>query len=188
MFSVDIETCGFESNVVLLSAAVIYFDPDKDWNTTYEQFLERSITVKVAVLPQVAVRRRIEKDTVDWWIKQSTLAKDVSFNVASRDLMPLDAINYIREYINTYRDPNVKQDIFWARGSLEQMVLDSFCRSFKQPPFCQYWEYRDFRTALDLLGFDESKFSINSDKFIKHVPSCDAALDLIKLISCYEPF
>src|ERR1017187_2636179 len=185
MFSVDIETLGIESNSVVLSVAIIYFDLEKDAFVTFEELIQRSLTVKISVMPQVAgpKGRQIDKSTVDWWGKQSPEARKTSFETSSTDLMPQDAIVLLRDYIETYSND---EDIFWARGGFDQMILDSFCRSFKQPVLTKYWQWRDFRTAIDLLagnkaidktaqatipGFDVSKVT-------KHIPAHDAAYDL----------
>ena len=197
MYSVDIETLGIESNSVLLSAAIIYFDLEKDAFVTFEQLVNRSLTVKISVTPQIAgpKGRQIDKATVDWWGKQSLEARKASFNTSTKDLMPADAIILLRDYIDHYKDSS-GDDIFWARGSFDQMILDSFCRSFKQPVLTKYWQWRDFRTAIDLLagnkaidktaqatipGFDVSKVT-------KHIPAHDAAYDLLQLLSCKDPF
>ena|ERR1039458_2061241 len=195
MYSVDIETLGLESNAVILSAAIIHFDLEKDAFVTFEELIQRSLTVKISVMPQVAgpKGRQIDKSTVDWWGKQSPDAKHGSFETSSRDLMPIIAIDQLRDYIETYSNGD---DIFWARGGMDQMILDSFCRSFKQPVLTKYWQWRDFRTAIDLLSdkkvIDRTAESIipgfDMSKVIKHIPAHDAAYDLLQLLSCKDPF
>src|ERR1017187_9157255 len=102
MYSVDIETLGLESNAVILSAAIIHFDLEKDAFVTFEELLQRSLTVKISVMPQVAgpKGRQIDKSTVDWWMKQSLESRILSFNSSPTDLMPVNAIAVLRNYID----------------------------------------------------------------------------------------
>ena len=68
MFMFDIETLGVESNAVVLSAALIHFDPEK--RPTYQDLLDNALFVKLNSKDQVKrLGRTVDLGTLEWWQK-----------------------------------------------------------------------------------------------------------------------
>lgn len=193
MFLFDVETLGVESTSVVLSAAITFFDfNDKIENPTagnllseYNRYVMTSKVVKFNTLEQSQNGRVSTEDTLEWWTKQSQMARDASLYVNSNDLSTADGINQLRSYIDAHGG---NKQIVWARGSLDQMVIDSLCRTANVQPLFMYNMWRDVRTAIDLLA-TESKGgyaeipNFNPDlHVVKHLPENDCALDILTML------
>jgi hypothetical protein len=84
--------------------------------------------------------------------------------------------------------PNAKQQTMWARGSLDQMAIDSLAVKFDLEEITGYNVWRDVRTAVDILygttnGYVEVVHPLFSrHEVIKHHPVHDCALDAMQLM------
>ena len=184
MFMFDIETLDAESTAVVLSASIIHFKLDGYYN--YEDLLSNALFVKFDAKEQIAMKRSIDKSTVDWWGNQHEYVRGVSLTPKNDDLTSIDGINKIKEYIAKYPE---KDQTFWSRGSLDQMCIDSLCKWNKQDLIAPYFVWRDVRTAVDLLcetgkgGYaDIVHPTFQRHNVIKHHPTHDCALDIMMLI------
>lgn len=184
MFMFDIETLDAESTAVVLSASIIHFDIGEQY--TYDELMNNSLFVKFDAKEQIAMKRSIDKGTVDWWAGQHEYVRSISLAPKKDDLTALDGINKIKEYISKYPE---KDQTFWARGSLDQMCIDSLCKSVKVDLITNYNVWRDVRTAVDLLtetgknGYcDIVHPTFQRHNVIKHHPTHDCALDIMMLI------
>lgn len=195
MFMFDIETLGTESTSIILSAAITHFDFDDvsirnpqdelAMLEEYRHYVNSSKFVKFDVREQQDNGRIYTKGTVDWWKKQSQIAKDTSLSVHEDDLSTKEGIRQIQEYVDAHGGNN---QIVWARGSLDQMVFDSLCRSIDIEPIFMYNMWRDVRTAIDILateskgGYADIKNFNSNNHVIKHVPQNDCALDILMVL------
>lgn len=182
MFVFDIETLGIESTSVVLSAAIVHFDPSE--SVTYQELLDRALFVKFDAKIQVSNGRTIDSSTLAWWEKQSSLAKSKSL-IPDRniDVSPEVGLNSLRSY---YNNPNIGNKLVWTRGPLDQIVSESLAKSFKLEPFAPYWAYRDVRTAIDLTkdsnnGYCEVE-GFSDSAVVKHDPIHDVAYDALMLL------
>lgn len=187
MISFDIETLGVESNAVILSAACVKFDLtdiERDKNLTlnerYQNYLRDSLFVKFDRFEQINNGRIAEKEALDWWKNQSELALQKSYWFTDTDLKIVEGIKIISEYCKGHTT-------FWARGGLDQILFDSLCRQFKQPTIAEYWDWLDFRTALNLTKNSVKRGYCDIPEFdfykvVKHDPVHDAAYDVMMLL------
>jgi hypothetical protein len=185
MFMFDVETLGTESNSVILSAALIHFEFDKV--LTFQEYVDSACYVKFDQEEQINKGRVIENDTVAWWKKQSELARKAALDLSpSIDVSSLEGIEKLRTYINEHGGPD---QIFWMRGTLDQMVIDSLCKSVGVPVLTRFNKWRDVRTAIDILATDAKDgyckiVGFNPDLHaIKHLPQHDCAVDILMLVS-----
>ena len=191
MISFDIETLGTRSNAVVLSIGVVRFsfsDLDRFANPdqAYKHYVDTGLFVKLNVREQAEADRSIEPDTLEWWKKQAEVPLHKSFKKdPAREVSMQAAVNAVRDYsyTNGQRPPQV-----WARGSLDQVVFDDLCKwSLKQHPPFEYWEWADFRTAINCTkdtarrGYCDVK-EFDRLQVVKHDPVHDAALDVIQLL------
>ena len=183
MLVLDIETLDIESTAVVLSASMVYFDE----NDTWESLLKKAVFVKFDAKDQIKnYKRTVSKDTLSWWNTQSDDARNVSFNPKPDDVTVEKGISILREYLKNDTNPT---KIIWVRGSLDQMVIDSLCRSAKLEPLARYNHYRDIRTGIDILsessvnGYCEVRCdNFNKDWVQKHNPIHDIAYDAMQLL------
>jgi hypothetical protein len=192
-FILDLETLGIESNCVCLSAAMLWVDPEQlpeDNQEAYEYLLKQGVFVKLNAKQQVTELfkgRTVAKNVLEWWEKQAEVVQRASFIPdKERDLDCLVAINKIKGFFES--KPDHKKACVWVRGSLDQPVLESLLRSYDVEPFIGYNNYRDVRTAIDLIYPDTSNagyvdvpdFEVGS--VIKHHPTHDCAYDGLMLL------
>ncbi len=179
----DIETLGVASNSVVLSAAMIKFEADD--TRTFHELVESACFVKFNIEEQKEMGRNVSHETLDWWEKQSDIAKQTSLYPSSQDMLVTDGIEKFCKYIS---DNGGNEQIFWTRGSLDQIVFDSLCRSSGMNTVTHYNKWRDVRTAVDFLGSNPINGyckikNFNPDLYvIKHVPQHDCALDIMMLV------
>jgi len=186
MYMFDVETLGVESTTVILSAAAIKFDPN-NLSKTYDDYLADAFFVKFDVQDQVKnYKRTIDKSTMEWWANQHDYVRKISFIPSKNDdVSAIDGLNLLYDYLG----PQDGSNTFWARGSLDQMSIDSLCKAVGKELIAPYNCWRDVRTALDCLcettknGYCQMKipFDKNSN-VIKHHPVHDCAYDIMMLL------
>ena len=189
MFMFDIETLGIESTTVVLSAAIIHFDPEVDTNISFKELVQRGLLVKFDAKDQVKrLNRTMTKSTLDWWNKQGEYQQKLSFVPdASRDMISENGIEAIRKYINQYhRGADPQTMTIWARGSLDQMAIDSLALKAGVERIAPFNRWRDVRTAVDLMTDSKNGYckvtDLNRDEVVKHDPVHDCALDILMLL------
>ena len=185
MFIFDVETLSVESTGVVLSAAIIQFNPED--LPSYQQLLDNACFVKFNSRDQIKrLNRSVDKGTLDWWDKQHSYLKEVSLNPLASDVTAEVGLQLIKDYMAKF--PKAKQQTMWARGSLDQMVIDSLAKSVDVEAITNYNVWRDVRTAVDLLygttnGYAEVDHKeFNRASVIKHQPVHDCALDAMMLL------
>jgi len=191
MFIFDVETLGKESNSVILSMAAIYFDPET--KPSYEDLYNSAFFVKFDVEDQVRrLDRKIGKTTMQWWAKQCDIVKAKSLKPNKMlDVKFEDGYEAMRKWAESKKDD---QCYVWARGNLDQLVLDSFEEQLEIKPIWPFNRWRDVRTAIDILynttnGYcpvNYKGFSADA-KVIKHNPVDDCAYDAMMLMYGADP-
>ena len=148
MFVFDVETLGKESNSVILSMAAIYFNPDEQ--PDHKKLFEDAFFVKFDVADQIQrLNRKVGKTTMQWWAKQCDNVRIKSFKPnPAIDVKFEDGYESMRQWAKTKNDPKC---YVWARGNLDQLVLDSFEEQLEIEPIWDFSRWRDVRTAIDFL-------------------------------------
>ena len=184
MFIFDIESLGVESTAVVLSAALIHFDPEK--RPTYQDLLDTACFVKFDAKEQAQLGRTVSKSTLDWWKGQHEYTRKVSFDPSYTDVTAAVGIRILYDYMTKF--PNSDKQTMWARGSLDQLVIDSLTNKLDMEPLTGYHMWRDVRTAVDILyGTTNGYVEVDHPLFkrhevIKHHPVHDCALDAMQLM------
>lgn len=185
MFIFDVETMGSESTAVILSAAITYFSP-KD-TPSYQELLDNTLFVKFNATDQIKrLKRTVDKSTMDWWSKQTPYAQSISMKPKMLDLLVEDGVDQLIQYMNRYETP--RDQIMWARGSLDQVCIDSLSKCIDKPTLSEYYNWRDIRTYVDVVygstnGYcDISHPEFNRDLVIKHHPAHDCCLDAMMIL------
>lgn len=184
IFIFDVETLGVESNAVVLSAALIHFDPEQ--RPTYQDLLNDACFVKFNAKEQLQIGRTVSKSTLDWWKSQHEYVRKISLDPNREDMNVENGMQKIYDYMSKFL--NAKHQTMWARGSLDQLVIDSLAVKFGLGEITGYNMWRDVRTAIDILyGTTNGYVDIDHPLFkrhevIKHHPVHDCALDAIQLL------
>lgn len=185
MFVYDVETLSTKENAVVLSFAILWFDDSIKCNS-YHKLLDDTLFVKFSVEEQIKkYKRRLDQSTCNWWKEQSKPVKDKSLNPSPNDVSVIDGIKTIKKYIS---DHATKDDIVWTRGSLDQFVADDLCECVGEPPLFKYGQYRDVRTAIDIMketsrrGYCTLPPWFDTNIVIKHDPVHDVVYDAIMLM------
>jgi hypothetical protein len=186
MYVFDVETLGKESSAVILSMACVYFDPVK--GTSPEEMRKDAFFVKLDAQDQVErLNRSITRSSLEWWAKQCVNVKVKSFKPSSEDVTPEIGLGLFKTWSKKY--PDKKGEWVWARGNLDQLVLDSMEEKLGVDPIFHYNRWRDIRTGLDFLtGSDNGYCDVDYPGFdshlhiTKHDPVDDCILDAMMLM------
>src|ERR1700722_6693575 len=127
-YILDVETLGIESTSIVLSIALVPFEIAGDELPTFQDLCSNAHFFKLSQKDQINKGRGSCDDTIAWWSRQSKEAQKTSYTPSNADLDPEYALAEIRSIV----DP--KKDILWQRGSLDQVVMDSLCRTYNQKP------------------------------------------------------
>ena len=186
MFIFDVETLGKESNSVILSMACIHFDPDS--KPSPQQLRDNTFFCKFDAADQIKrLNRTVGRTTMDWWAKQCDNVKIKSFkpNTAIDERFE-DGYERMRRWAKSKNEPD---SYVWARGNLDQLVLDSMEEQLQIEPIFPFKRWRDVRTAVDFLtGTTNGYCKVNYPGFdpylhiTKHNPIDDCVLDVMQLI------
>lgn len=163
---------------------MVYLDPTK--KPSYQDLLDNACFVKFDAKEQIDMGRELNKETLEWWEKQHKYVREVSFKPCVNDVSAREGISILQQYMAQFPDPQ-KQTV-WARGSLDQVTIDSLARKVDVPPIASYNVWRDVRTAIDIMyGTSNGYCEIDYPDFqraavIKHHPVHDCALDAMMLL------
>ena len=179
------ETLGKRSNSVILSCSAIYFNPDL--KPSPQELRDSAFFAKFSVKEQVKeYGREMNQPTMDWWKKQCDNVRTASFIPHEYDCSFVDGYESMR---NWARGKNDTKCWVWARGNLDQLVMDDIEEQLELEPIWPYARWRDVRTAVDFLynttnGYTDVDYpGFNSKNDItKHNPIDDCVLDAMMLM------
>lgn len=185
MFMFDVETLGTESNSVLLSLACIHFDPKT--KPTYQELKDSAFFVKFSVRDQVDnYKRKVSKDAIRWWDKQCLNAKNWSYIPDKSDKPLLEGLQDFHAWVASKDDGKC---FLWARGSLDDIILQACERQAGLEPIFNYGRFRDVRTAIDIFYNSNNGYcDVDHPNFLserdvtKHNPIDDCAFDIMMLV------
>jgi len=185
MFIFDIETLSKKTEAVILSMAAIHVNVEA--KPSPQEMRDGAFVAKFNVVDQIKrLNRKSNKSTIDWWNKQCDNAKIASFKPSPDDVIFEDGYEAMRAWAKSKNDD--KAWVF-ARGNLDQLVLDDIEEQCGLEPIWYFNRWRDVRTAVDLL-YDTSDgyCGVNYpgfDPFLhitKHIPLDDCVLDAMMML------
>lgn len=165
--------------------ACVYFDATAE--PSPKEMRDTAFFVKFNAKDQVERHKRtMTKSSLEWWAKQCDIAKNKSFRPSPSDVLIEDGIEMMRSWAKKY--PDAKDAWVWARGNLDQLVLDSMEEKLGIEPVFFFSRWRDVRTAIDILNHTDTGYcDIDYPGFnpahhiIKHDPVDDCILDAMML-------
>lgn len=185
MFVFDVETLGKESTTVILSMACVHFDPLQ--KPSHEDLRANAFFAKFDVEYQRRnLKRTMTPSTMEWWKKQCDNVKFKSFRPSEEDVQFEVGYEAMREWVKQFDEP---KSLVWARGNLDQLVLDSIEEQLGLEPIFPYARWRDVRTAIDIWyntdrGYVDVDYpGFNSKLHItKHNPIDDCIFDAMMMM------
>lgn len=185
MFVFDVETLGKESNAIILSMGCVYFDPIK--KPSFEEMKSTAFFAKFDVEEQhKQMKRGMTKSTMEWWNKQCENVKRKSFIPSVEDVPFVEGYEAMRTWAKQYDNG---KSFVWARGNLDQLVLDSIEEQLGLTPIFYYNRWRDVRTAIDIwYNSDSGYVDVDYGDFdprlhiTKHNPVDDCLYDAMMLL------
>lgn len=153
---IDVETLSTHQDAIILQFTGLMYKARAEPEETIEEFMGNCsfLDLKLSVVDQRRLGRRMDQDTMKWWSNQPTAVQQHVFIPKPDDLTADDATSafdaWLRE--NGY---NKKRDTIWQRGTLDSDWLTSLFMSCgyiaDQVPLA-WFRVRDIRTAVDVLG------------------------------------
>lgn len=185
MFIFDVETLGKRSNSVILSMAAIHFEPTK--KPSFEELKSNVFFVKLDAEDQMLrLKRSTTRSTIDWWAKQCENVKKKSFYPNQQDVIFEEGYEMLRTWVKQFND---NKSWVWARGNLDQLVMDDIEEQLGIEPVFPYARWRDVRTAIDIF-YNTEKGYVDVDypgfnfglHITKHDPVDDCVSDIMQLL------
>ena len=138
----DLETLATSPDAVVLTFGAIKFDP---FDSSKE--MSDGIYFRINVDEQIALGRRVDEGTVDWWGTQSAEVREEALGETDRVSIE-DFTKALNKFV-------VGATRIWAQGPVfDIVILENLYRQIGKPAPWQYYAIRDSRTLLKALGDD----------------------------------
>lgn len=134
----DLETLGTTADAVIMSIGAVRFDLDSD------EIEDEAFYASVSVDSNLQFKRRIQEDTLIWWLKQSSAAQRV-FHEGKQTLG--SALDEFADWLG----PGQVQ--IWSNGADFDipMMAHAYRQHSMDVPW-EFWNSRCFRTYKNLPG------------------------------------
>ena len=159
---------------------------DLEGGESYQDLLDKACYVKFKAKEQIDMKRQVDLGTLEWWKNQHEYVRSCALDPSSDDVDIATGITFMHNYMNKF--PKAREQTMWARGSLDQMVIDNLARKVDLETLTGYNMWRDVRTAIDIMyGTSNGYVEVDKPDFqraavIKHHPVHDCALDIMQLM------
>lgn len=168
---------------VVVSFAMMNFDPNRFEVSpyTYEELLGKTHYLKFDVEDQVKnYNRKIEKSTLEWWSQQN--------KEAQAKLAPSSDDKSIAELYGFFvvnRATNLDK-VYTRRNTFDPIFMTSLMKATGNPEPYDWWSVRDTISYIEGLSYGvelDTGFIPEGleDKFVKHDPTHDIAMDVMRL-------
>lgn len=141
----DLETRGNVPGCIFMSVGLVAFDLD-----TGE--MDEGIYHVVSLESAREAFLFEQKDTMDWWGKQSEEARQVLTDCEGPNAISLqESLRTINAYVVNHG--GFRNCKFWGNGSdFDNAILASAYEALKMKPAFAFWNNRDYRTLKNLPG------------------------------------
>jgi len=179
----DMETLGIREDAIVLSIAVLSV-PTQRPSLTPKEFTERyGLFCRINIEDEERdYNRSMDLKTIKWWVLKNF---DVFHQeLTSKNYVSMkDAINQVLSHLSCNSFFTDKNNFIWSRGLFEVKLWESMLRDLNIPNNIMFWQWRDTRTACDVLCGDPNGKLTELDGLNKHNPLTDCVLDFYRLHS-----
>lgn len=146
----DIETVGTESDAIVLSIGLVFFDPHQARRPIQTQRYWTPIDID----DQIRRGRQMTGGTFRWWLEQGDDARKEHFlpnsELDAPEVILGDALEEIANLCREFKVQGV-----WGNGSdFDNAILQSAAKQYGVGPMWPYWANRCFRTFTNLFDKD----------------------------------
>jgi hypothetical protein len=140
----DLESLGTQPDCAILTLGAVKFDP-----YTPDSFGD-SLYFRIDVDEQLALGRRVQQDTLEWWSRQADDVREEALGEEGRVSLT-----------DMYRQLNrftVGVNNIWCQGpAFDIVILENIYRQMGWPTPWQFWQIRDSRTLFGVHGDPREK-------------------------------
>tara|TARA_Y100000114_G_scaffold156905_1_gene185933 strand:- start:2445 stop:2972 length:528 start_codon:yes stop_codon:yes gene_type:complete len=141
---IDLETLSTNPNATILTVGGVKFDPHTQMKPYGDMYFRMDVD------SQTAMKRDVQKETLDWWATQDKEIMEEALGDQNRISIG-DSIKQINKF-------SVGVDVFWCQGPLfDYAILQDLYKQAGQPVPWQYYQIRDSRTLFSLVPRDPSE-------------------------------
>lgn len=154
---IDTETLGTTADAAIMSIGAVKFDLDSD------AVDDKGFYASVSIDSNLELKRRVQEDTLIWWLKQPVEAQGVFHE--SKQTLP----TALRELVDWVGDGEYHM---WSNGADFDlpMLAHAFAQCSMDPPW-KFYNNRCFRTYKNLPGAKNIKLPFGG---VKHNALFDA--------------
>lgn len=186
---IDIETLGKKPDTVVLSIGCVPFTLEN--HTYFSELVKQGIHIKFDAKEQIKnYHRTVNKDTTDWWKKQSEKSRSITLEPSKNDCDITTGLYNLNKFIETIDYSFKNSYVFSRRSHFDFSILNNIYESAYLSTPWNDWMIRDSVTFIDIFaGTNTGKYDLKlgeKDKgFIPHYALHDAALEAAKLNELY---
>lgn len=183
---IDFETLGKTPNATLIEMSVVPFVANFEEPPTFEELVFSGKTFKFELKHQAKLGRVSDKDTIEWWKKQSDEAKQC-LKPSKNDLTIPEAVPMIMNWFNERVD--FKKSLIWTRGDIDVTWLTDMYRNVLGSEVTNdlpvmFVNFREIRTAIseNLNSRHDTYCPLPNgtlSNFVKHNSVHDCARDVL---------
>lgn len=136
---IDIETLDTKSTALILSIGAVEFDK-------YSNRIGDTLYLEVDIDSCLAAQRTVTKNTLKWWMQQSTKAKEVFSSLEPHSLER--SLRILSGFVSTVKSPELCGPEIWANGVVFDISIleSSYVACGLQPQ----WDFRNIRCLRTL--------------------------------------
>lgn len=184
-FFMDMETLGVDEKAIVLTIGILCVPENYNLDNTIDLYDTRGSLYHLNLTEQEKrYNRTMDISTVYWWSTQNPgVFRD---QLCQKDAWKMrDAIDDIRHIFQRYGlfDKD-EHNIIWSRGLFEVKLWESMLKDLKIENDIMFWQWRDSRTACDVMCGDPNGLISELPDLNKHDPLADCILDYFRLKKC----
>ena len=170
----DIETLATSPDSVILTFGAVKFDPFDP-----KKPIDQAIYMRLDVDEQIALNRKIDDGTVEWWAKQSEEVREEALGTANRE--------NLETFTKSLNKFVAGVDRIWAQGPVfDIVILENLYRQLGKPAPWPYYVIRDSRTLLKALGDDRESTKLLHNALADCVSQAEAVQSAVKRYKLVE--
>ena len=167
----DIETLGLSSNSVVMTIGAIKFNRKDDIKAVEDM---ENFYCRVSKESCIALGLEIDKETEDWWGKQSEEAKYEIFTNNKNRYSIKDALINLTAFIGNCK-------IIWANGiTFDCVILENCYKKCNLDFPWKYYNLRDARTIYDIGKVNLKHFSSDKNQAHNALYDCYTQIKALK--------
>ena len=184
----DMETLGTSERAIILTIGVLCVPDNYEQDDPKELYNLGKLYHLNPIEQEKVYNRTMNFSTIQWWSTQNPDVFKEQMNC--ENAMNLhravdDILHYLSKNGLFNRD---EKNIIWSRGLFEVKLWEGLIKDLKYKDSIMFWQWRDSRTACDVLCGDPNGKIKELPGLNKHDPLSDCILDYFRLkkLGCFK--